>query len=93
VDVEDFLEPDELAAVSPGAVGVAGTARGSDADGLAFKESCDGCGVHISWVDTCLTCPDECTWCPECGEADGMMCRHCAAPLRRRPGRTQKVGR
>ena len=86
VDAEDFLDPDELAALDA-------PAPGMDPDLLQYKEACDGCGVHLSWIDACSICTHECTWCPECTELHGGVCPNCSGELRRRPRRTQPVKR
>lgn len=82
VDAEDFLDPDELAEPPAPAV---------DPDTLQYKEACDGCGVHLSWIDPCTICSYECTWCMECTEANGSVCPNCSGELSRRPKRTQPV--
>lgn len=60
---------------------------------MLFKEACDGCDQHISWVDTAFVCDHECTWCPECAEGYAMVCPNCSGELRKRPRRTQPVRR
>lgn len=84
VDAEDFLDPDELAEAPAPAV---------DPDLLQYKEACDGCGVHLSWIDPCTICSHECTWCLECTDANGGVCPNCSGELSRRPKRTQPVKR
>ena len=83
VDAEDFLDPDELRPPAPA----------MDPDALAYKEACDGCGVHLSWIDACTICTHECTWCLECTELHGGVCPNCSGELRRRPKRTQPTKR
>lgn len=64
-----------------------------DSDSLQFKEECDGCGHHLSWIDTAYICSHECTWCTECAEGTGFVCPNCSGELRKRPRRTKPVGR
>lgn len=59
---------------------------------LVFKEACDACAKHISYVDLAYVCGQECTWCPECAEGYGMVCPNCSDELRKRPRRTKPVG-
>ena len=82
VDSEDFLDPDELAPAPTPEI---------DPDALQYKEACQGCGVHLSWIDPCTICIHECTWCLECTEAHGGVCPNCSGELKRRPKRTQPV--
>ena len=84
MDAEDYLEPEELAPRPPPAI---------DPDTLAYKEACDGCATHLSWVDACHVCTSECTWCPECAAGYGYVCPNCSGGLVRRPRRTRAVGR
>lgn len=89
MDADEFLDSDELEALArrPPAAGAI------DPDSLAYKEACDGCAVHLSWIDPAFICTHECTWCVECHAGFGGVCPNCSGELVRRPKRTQPVKR
>ncbi len=90
MDAEDFLDPDELEAMRGRPKPVAG---GIDVDSLEYKDACEACSNPLTWIDPAYICTFECTWCPDCAEAQGMVCPNCSGELVLRPRRTQKIGR
>ncbi len=91
MDAEDFLDADELEAMRAPRGKGPGAAR--DPDSLLYKDACEACSNPLTWIDPAFICAFECTWCPDCAEAQGMVCPNCSGELILRPRRTQPIGR
>ncbi len=92
MDAEDFLDADEVEAMrAPRAKApVDGVI---DPESLQYKDACEACRNPLTWIDAAFICAFECTWCPDCADAQGMVCPNCSGELVTRPRRTQAIGR
>jgi hypothetical protein len=70
---------------------VAGDIPDAPEDGWA--ESCESCGAPLTWVSEAYRCGSGCTFCSECTQEMEFTCPNCGQALRKRPARTQPVGR